>query len=559
MTQFRRLRRADPAAAMPRDDEHDRERLRRAIVATPLDPKAATRRRRLLRRPAALIFVGAAVLLLGAGAVYARTLLLAPINPVPNQVVSSAQLRAEYNDWARQITLPSGVRWRGYHSTGIGPKGGGHFAAALESIGDWSVAWLRAAADGDAAGVTRARTWAQRLSATIPTITPADERKAFHSAGGTEGGEVGYGGLDQAIAAARHGHFVLLVDRAAWDANWGFSGVKHEYVRDPGEAHAVTWTWTLDGVTPSDTPVGLQHSPAVSRARARAEGDAVIDKVGQPAGLDLASRLFDGVPPGVDPTPFPPGALAEDGQHDLGDDFEETFSNLWVAWWTEWIAAAAAGDRQGVTAAAAATARLESLLPATLTFDGHTMLIDLAATPTRRDLHDIAAQARAGDLSAMKSWLAFQHAYWSVRLEWRAANIWLDACGDVLCPVSWSALDGSSAVPSAGFAFERTSERRWLACWRAWYAAIAAGDTQKAAAETRVSNTLRERMARGWPADRSAGSPAQVALSPATLRQFDRLAAQARRGDASGLQDWLIYQVLYETAIGKMALTGMTG
>jgi hypothetical protein len=66
-------------------------------------------------------------------------------------------------------------------------------------------------------------------------------------------------------------------------------------------------------------------------------------------------------------------------------------------------------------------------------------------------------------------------------------------------------------------------------------------------------------MARGWPANGSADGQAGVALSVATLRQFDSLAAQARRGDLNGLQDWLVYQVLYETAIGKMTLAGMTG
>ena len=119
--------------------------------------------------------------------------------------------------------------------------------------------------------------------------------------------------------------------------------------------------------------------------------------------------------------------------------------------------------------------------------------------------------------------------------------------------------DGSSVLPKAGLAFELATERQWLTCWRAWVAAVSAGDARQAAAEARASSALRACMTRGWPAHRPAGTPARVALSSATLRQFDRLNERARQGDASGLQYWLVYQDLYETAIGKMALAGMTG
>ena len=64
-----RLRAVDPAAAMPEPDADERERLRRAIVATPLEPRAARRWPRLRGRTLAVLVAGA--VLLGGGAVYA--------------------------------------------------------------------------------------------------------------------------------------------------------------------------------------------------------------------------------------------------------------------------------------------------------------------------------------------------------------------------------------------------------------------------------------------------------------------------------------------------------
>ena len=64
-----RLRAADPAAAMPEPDADERERLRRAIVATPLDPHEARRWPRLRGRTLVVLVAGA--VLLGGGAVYA--------------------------------------------------------------------------------------------------------------------------------------------------------------------------------------------------------------------------------------------------------------------------------------------------------------------------------------------------------------------------------------------------------------------------------------------------------------------------------------------------------
>ncbi len=63
------LRAADPAAAMAEPDADERERLLRAILATPLDPRAARRWPRLRGRTLAVLVAGA--VLLGGGAVYA--------------------------------------------------------------------------------------------------------------------------------------------------------------------------------------------------------------------------------------------------------------------------------------------------------------------------------------------------------------------------------------------------------------------------------------------------------------------------------------------------------
>ena len=555
---FRRLRRADPAAAMPRDDEHDRERLRRAIVATPLDPGAADRRRRRLRRPAVLVFVGAAVLLLGGGAVYAKTVLLQPIHKQPEPSLSAAQSQAEYLRWTREIALPPGAHWRAYRPAVYagGTVDSIHFSVVMEAIGHWTLEWLTSTADGHATRATAARDWVGRLRATIPLITTEDTAKAFHSTYGTESmsgfdpDAARY--FDHAIADAKEGRFSRLVSLTVFQTFWPGQVTP----RDPGQAHEVDWRLTVDGKVPVNNS---ELSPVVSTAEARAEGLAALRAVGAPPGSDLAHRLFDGVPPGIDPRLFPPGALAEnDAQHRLGDEFQEVFDKLWVGWWDQWVAAAEAGDEQRVAAAEAATGRLAHLLPATLSWNGHVVRLSLEPEPAQRDLSGLAAQARAGHLDGMRTWLDFQRRYWTVRLDWAGDFVW-DVCGDALYPVSWAVADDASNLPPGGLAFEKAAERDWLSCWRAWYAAISAGDAQKAAAEAQASKALRARLVRGWPTSRSAGTAAHVALSPATLRQFDRLDAQARRGDALGLQHWLIYQVLYETAIGRMARVGTTG
>ncbi len=544
---FARLRRADPAAGMPQESDDDRERLRRAIVATPLDPGAAARRRRRLR-PAVVVLAGAAILLLGAGAVYAKTVLLDPIAKGPNPPISVAQSRRDYERWTHQIPLPAGAHWRAYRSTyHTGTTvAAGHEDVVLEAMGDWTKEWLTATAEGDAARAAAARGWVDRLRATIPTITNEDTAKAFHSKYGTESmsgfdvDEARY--WDSAIAAAKEGRFSRLVSLTVGYTFWPGTQVP----RDPGQAHEVAWRVTVDGKEPGPT----NAVPPVSLAQARAEGLAVLRAVGAPAGSDIARRLFDGVPPGIDPSIFPPGALSESrSQHDLGDEFQEVFDKLWVAWWDEWVAAARAGDRQRITAAEAATLRLEQLLPATLSQNGHVLTLSLEPRPGQRDLAEIAAQGRAGDLRDMKAWLDFQRRYWTIRLDWAGDFGPVNVCGNALYPVAWTVGAGVPVQTRAVLGFERGSERSWLACWREWVAAAAAGDQQRVAAAQRASQRLRTQMARGRP----AGSAAQVVLSAATLRQFDRLDAQARRGDLQGITHWLIYQVMYRTEIGAMA------
>jgi hypothetical protein len=72
-----RLRAADPAVGMPPAPADERDRLCRAIVSAPGDERRS-RERSHPRRLALAAGVLAAALLLGAGAVYARTVLLAP-------------------------------------------------------------------------------------------------------------------------------------------------------------------------------------------------------------------------------------------------------------------------------------------------------------------------------------------------------------------------------------------------------------------------------------------------------------------------------------------------
>ena len=546
----------DPAVNRPEPGRDDRERLRRAIVATPLDPDRAARRRRRMR-PAVAVLVGAAVLLLGAGAVYAKTVLLQPVPKGPNPPMNVAQWRQEYETWTHRIALPPGAHWRGFRNHGAAGTsvGAGHLEAAFEALGHWASYWLTTTANGDTERTAVAEGWVERLRATIPTITDQDTANAFHSKYGTEAmagiDTNGARDLDQAIAAAKRGDFAQLVRFAVGFTYWPAASGP----RDPGQAHEVAWRLTIDGKDPGDTG----NTIAVSAAQARAEGLAVLHAVGAPAGFDLSRRLFDGVPPGFDPSAFPPGALAETYQHDLGDGFRDAFEKLWVAWWDEWAAAAKAGDPRRMAAAETATRRLESLLPATLSHAGHVMVFGLAARPARHDLDILAAQARGGDLSGVETWLTFQHQYWAVRLEWADADEFRWVCGGRLYPVTWTApADQPGSTSAAGqpspapatLRFERATERAWLACWRQWVAASAAGDQQGTAAAARTSQRLYDLLKRGWPAQGST----QVVLAPATLRQFSRLDARARLGDLRGIEDWLIYQVLYETEIGKMAL-----
>ncbi|HUK77960.1 MAG TPA: hypothetical protein VL117_10220 [Thermoleophilia bacterium] len=73
-----RLRAADPAIGMPPEGVDDRERLRRAIVAAPLDSLARSQRRPVRPRWALVAGLALAIILLTAAAVWARTVLLAP-------------------------------------------------------------------------------------------------------------------------------------------------------------------------------------------------------------------------------------------------------------------------------------------------------------------------------------------------------------------------------------------------------------------------------------------------------------------------------------------------
>ena len=73
-----RLRAADPATSMPSSTEDDRQRLRRAIVSTPVEPRRRPLGKRSRPSLALLASIVGAVLLLTGGAVYAKTVLLAP-------------------------------------------------------------------------------------------------------------------------------------------------------------------------------------------------------------------------------------------------------------------------------------------------------------------------------------------------------------------------------------------------------------------------------------------------------------------------------------------------
>jgi hypothetical protein len=101
-----RLRAADPAAGMPPTTEGDRERLRRAIVSTPVDSQRRPSGEHARPRFVVVAVVVAVLILLTGGAVYAKTVLLAP----------SPSFRQTASGWRQ---LPLDAAWKAALAKGV--------------------------------------------------------------------------------------------------------------------------------------------------------------------------------------------------------------------------------------------------------------------------------------------------------------------------------------------------------------------------------------------------------------------------------------------------------
>ena len=425
-----RLRDADPAANMPETTADDREQLRRAIIATPLDNQDRPARQRPRHRVALFATVGGAVILLGGTGVYAATYLLDPVAKGPMAPLSAEQQRADYETWTHEISLPPGAEWRAFRSphdasTSHLPS---HLDVVFEAMGHWTRAWIAATEAGDAPGADGAEAWVDRLRATVPTITDEDTAKAYGSPYGTESlmgvDENGADYLDDAIAEAKAGDFDKLrrwvLGYTYWPIPEPTPKPNHEYFGFSSSGYG---------------DVDDMNEYAITTRQAWAEYQAVLEAVGVPAGMDASGKtLVDrhyaferdalekyGATTSAVPQPVGPYDQLTDPryQHNPGDGFEAAFQDLWALWWREWVAAAKTGDQERIAAASAATARLQALTPHKETYHGHviTWILD---PRTQRDLEQLAARARTGDLGGIEEWLAYQ--------VWRAYQM-LNAAG----------------------------------------------------------------------------------------------------------------------------------
>ena len=422
------LRAADPAATMPRLTPEEHDQIRRAIVATPPDAQKPPARRRSRRRIALFASLAGAVILLGGTGVYAANYFLDPITKGPHPPTSAEQQKADYEKWTQQIPLPAGAHWRSVPDDVQGFPG--HLDVVFEAMGHWTREWMAAAKAGDAGRVATAESWVDRLRATIPTITEEDTAKAFRTVYGTESltglDEGGAGYLDDAIAKAKAGDFDQLKRQVL--------GYTSYYVgpKIPGRPSPQYWVGLMSSGYQSEDDMNRDYT--ISGAEAWTEFASVVKTVGVPAGMDASGvRLADPdytfqqetvekyAKYGRPTSPLPPPITPHDqltspaswaNHQTFGGGFEMAFDDLWAIWWREWAAGAKAGSRERVAAAAAATARLDALLPHTETHytQAHELRVITWTLPPqqKRDLERLSAQARAGDMRGIQAWLDFQ-------------------------------------------------------------------------------------------------------------------------------------------------------
>lgn len=361
-----RLRADDPAASLPEEDAEQRERLRRAIVASSIDSLGQAPRGHPQRRILVAAAVGGAVILLGGTAVYAATVVLAPPpTPPRDATLTAAQVRAQYRLWTHKLQLPPGVKWR-RENLPEGELWGGNTGAmdAIQwAMAAWSREWIAAAEVHDGQRIAAAGTALARLRAAMP---------AWH-----EGETENQGGWDSSVFA--------VFDAVVADAQRGdFEGLRR-FADEIGPAprpetslHQVIW------VSGGLTQTFIESDQVLAQFRA------------------FQSRIA--LPPGVK---WEAPKLADDEQYGSRTGFVDAIMFAWTAWWREWVAADKAGDRGRIAAAEAASAHIGALLP--VAPDGPskeewTALEDVSV----KEYEQLHARARKGDLDGIKEWLALQ-------------------------------------------------------------------------------------------------------------------------------------------------------
>ena len=389
------LRAADPAASMPASTPEELERLRRAILATPLDARLRPARRRAPHRRVLVAAIAGGLLLMGGGGVYAATVLLQPL-PKGHAMESERQIRQAYWREAHKLMLPAGARWSGpWPDPGVSasrkawtPKAAGALDAVFEAWGNWALEWIAASKAGDGPRAAIAEGWVTRLWALVPITTGSDQ-----AVPGMDSDSAAY--WNAAIAQAKAGDFGTM-RRLARQFVPGLIKVEPY----PTPTHFLGFTGSGYGSGDS------MKDYAITTDQAQAEYRAVMSTVGVPPGADLdVSRKINAGGSGV---------LA--AHYDVGDGFTQAFDDLWTAWWREWVAAAKAGDEQRIAAAETATVRLQELLPYRPTHNGRTITFALEASP-RRDLRRLPAEARRGDMRGIEQWVAFQDTYARIMRE----------------------------------------------------------------------------------------------------------------------------------------------
>ncbi len=376
----------DPAATMPEATPDDDKRLLASVFA-------AQPRTRPLQTPhwsklRWIALAGAALLLVGGATAYAAEYGLPLLPASDDSVVTWEQVRDEYNEWTKRIELPAGVSWHEFERPWDDASTGGYAAAwgamdAIEqAIGRWAQEWIAAAKDRDPQRAAAAEAWLGRLRAAMQPIGEGHSEN-----------EAGYDQsildeLDAAIAAAREGRLVPL------SAFTGRARPRH-YATQPevevyqGTAYDIGWV----GGTPDDLSTDELNALRIPSSEAGAEYAAVLTELGLPQ----SARWRD----------WPPS-------NDLrmkGEGFMSAVDYAWKAWWHEWVAAAKAGDRERIAAAASASTRLHELLAQRYPSDpGAEEWVSLDAK-TLRNFERLDAQARRGDMQGLEDWLAYQRWY----------------------------------------------------------------------------------------------------------------------------------------------------